>query len=179
MVHLEKKKLREDILEKLHNISKEEKGKKVRALKEKLFSLEEFKKAECVMFYVSKGNEVHTHELIKEALKEKKVIVPKVSDKGILCCELNDFNKMHFDCYGILEPDDTITCDPSEIDLIIVPAIVFDKRGYRIGHGNGYYDSILNKTRGKKIGLAYDFQIVDKIPEDEWDIKVDKVVTNA
>ncbi len=69
MVHLRKKNLRKEMLEKLHNISKEEKERKVKELKEKLFSLEEFKKARCVMFYVSKHYEVDTHRMIDESIE--------------------------------------------------------------------------------------------------------------
>jgi 5-formyltetrahydrofolate cyclo-ligase len=135
------------------------------------------------MFYVSKGNEVHTHSIIKEELAKKKgdkkkIIVPKVHDKGILCCKLDDFDKMSFGCYEVLEPTNEIICDISGVDVIIVPGIVFDKRKHRIGYGKGYYDDLLRSTNAKKIALAYDFQIVDSIPNDEWDEKMDKVISD-
>jgi 5-formyltetrahydrofolate cyclo-ligase len=173
-----KNKLRQAIFEKRKSLSLEEASERSRIIIEKLKKDEDYINSKIVMFYVSKNNEVHTHDLIKEALKEKKVIVPKVADRGILCCELSEFEKMDFGCYGILEPTDEILCNTDDIDLIIVPGIVFDNSGHRVGYGKGYYDNLLKKARCKKIGLAYDFQVIEKIPKDEWDEKMDKVITD-
>ncbi len=63
------------------------------------------------------------------------------------------------------------------IELVIVPGIVFDIKGYRVGHGLGYYDKFLKKTNAKKIGLAFEFQVVSEISYEEHDIKMDKIVT--
>ena len=171
MVHLEKKKLREDILEKLHNISKEEKGKKVRALKEKLFSLEEFKKAECVMFYVSKDYEVDTHNMIDESIAMgKKVVVPITlkEEKRLRPSELKDREKeLIKGHYGIHQPgEEHIRPVPlEEVDLMVVPALAFDKSGHRLGHGGGYYDRFLEKAPPGifTVGLAFDFQVVEDV----------------
>lgn len=173
-----KQKLRKQLLEKRNSLSNEEAETKSRIIIEKLKKDKDYIKAKTIMFYVSKGKEVRTHEIIKEALKNKKIIVPKVHGKDLLCCELKDFDKMEYSCYGILEPAEEVTCNMSKIELIIVPGIAFDKRGHRIGYGKGYYDDLLKKTKCPKIGLAYDFQIIDKIPVDEWDIKVDKVISD-
>ncbi len=80
-MNLLKKKIRKEILEKLHNIDKEEKKKKVRILKEKLFSLAQFKKAKCVMFYVSKHYEINTHEMIDESIAMGKKVVVTITKK--------------------------------------------------------------------------------------------------
>ena len=106
------------------------------------------------------------------------MIVPKVTDKGLICCELKDFNHMKYSCYNILEPDGSITCDIKDIDIIIVPGIAFDRSRHRIGYGKSYYDRLLKDAKCKKIGLAYDFQIVEKIPKDKWDISLDIVITD-
>lgn len=173
-----KNKLRNEILEKRNKLDITNAESKSKLIIDKLRQDSNFISAKTIMFYVSKGNEVHTQDLIKESIKDKRVIVPKVHDKGLLCCQLKEFDKMEFSCLGILEPIDEMTCDVSDIDLIIVPGVVFDKRGHRIGYGMGYYDSLLKNAKCPKIGLAYDFQILDKIPNDEWDIKVDKVITD-
>ena len=67
--------------------------------------------------------------------------------------------------------------DPKEIDLIIVPGIVFDLRGFRIGYGEGYYDRLLKSAGVPKIGLAYEFQMRDKLPKESHDVCVDKIIT--
>jgi len=72
--------------------------------------------------------------------------------------------------------------DIADIDLVIVPGVVFDKSGHRIGYGHGYYDRFLDNLEkinknAVKVGLAYDFQIADKVPIEKHDVPVDKIVT--
>jgi 5-formyltetrahydrofolate cyclo-ligase len=171
---MDKQSLRKEILKLRNDLSKSEAESKSKIITEKLKKEGDFVKAKAVMFYISKGNEVMTPDIIIEALKTKKVFVPKVIGKGIICCEISDLNNMKPSCYGILEPDNEITCDSSKIDLIIVPGVVFDKQCHRIGYGKGYYDRLLKNAKCKKIGLAYNFQIVEQIPADDWDEKLDK-----
>lgn len=63
------------------------------------------------------------------------------------------------------------------LDLIVVPGIAFDKRGYRIGFGKGYYDRFLSDYTGIKVGFAYDFQVLESIPHESWDIAMNYIVT--
>lgn len=184
MVHLQKQKLREKILEKLHNISKEVKEKKVKELKKKLFSSEEFIRAKCVMFYVSKHYEVDTHEMIDESIAMgKKVVVPITlkEEKTLKPSELRDRKKELIKShYGIHEPHEKhIRPVPlEEVDVIIIPGLAFDRSGYRLGHGGGYYDRFLEKAPSKivTIGLAFDFQVMDDLPKHANDIPVKKLI---
>jgi len=184
MVHLKKQKLREEILKRLHSISKEEKEKKVRELKNKLFSLKEFKKAKCVMFYVSKHYEVNTHEMIDESIvMGKKVVVPVTlkEEKMLKPSELRDREKELIKShYGIHQPreEHIRLVSLEEVDLMVVPGLAFDKSGHRLGHGGGYYDRFLEKAPPTifTVGLAFDFQIMDELPRHDTDIPVDKVI---
>lgn len=184
MVHLKKQKLREEILKRLHSISKEEKEKKVRELKNKLFSLKEFKKAKCVMFYVSKHYEVNTHEMIDESIvMGKKVVVPVTlkEEKILKPSELRDREKeLIKGHYGIHQPreEHIRLVSLEEVDLMVVPGLAFDKSGHRLGHGGGYYDRFLEKAPPTifTVGLAFDFQIMDELPRHDTDIPVDKVI---
>lgn len=184
MVYLEKRKLREKILERLHHISKEEKEKKVEILKEKLFSLNEFKKAKCVMFYVSKHYEVDTHEMIDESIAMgKKVVVPITlkEEKTLKPSELRDREKeLIKGHYGIHQPREKhIRPVPlEEVDLMVVPGLAFDRSGHRLGHGGGYYDRFLEKAPPAifTVGLAFDFQVVDELPKHVTDIPVKKIL---
>ena len=95
--------------------------------------------------------------------------------------ELKDFNELEPKTFEILEPKEPYTREfnPDKLDLVIVPGIVFDKKGHRIGYGYGYYDRFL-KLLGKnvkKIGFAFEFQLVDKIPEEQHDVPMDVVIT--
>ena len=166
------------MLEKREALSNEEASAKSKLIIEKLKKEKDYIKSKVVMFYASKDKEVMTHDIIKEAMKTKKVIVPKVTSNGLICCQVDDFGKMNYSCFGILEPNEEISCEVSKIDIIIVPGIAFDKKGNRIGYGKGYYDTLLKKAKCPKIALAYDFQIVPTIKTDKWDVPVDKVITN-
>jgi 5-formyltetrahydrofolate cyclo-ligase len=180
-----KQTLKQKILQKRKSLSKEKITEKSRLIRKNLYSLEEFKKAKNILFYVSFGNEVGTRKTIKDLLakKEKKVIVPYVlKNYPILqVSELKDFNWLEPKTFGIPEPKELYIREFShkKLDLVIIPGIVFDKKGYRIGYGHGYYDRFLKTLNKnvKKVGLAFELQLVDEIPEEKHDVPVDIVVT--
>ena len=174
-----KKQLKESILEKRNSLPKEEIIEKSNEIKNNLFSLEQYKKSKTVMFFVSIRSEVYTHEMVKDALKNKTVIVPKVEGNEIEPSMIIDFDNL-IPCgkFQILEPMDTMKIAHKRIDLVAVPGIAFDKEGHRIGYGYGYYDKFLRKVpNAAKIGLCFDFQVVDKIPREAHDVPVDMIVT--
>jgi 5-formyltetrahydrofolate cyclo-ligase len=165
------------ILKKRNRLSRKEIIKKSKIIKEKLFSSKEYKKAKTIMFYVSFGSEVDTINMIKESLN-KTVCVPVVKDDKIIPSiikEVKELNKKNK--YKIPEPSKIRKIKKQDIDLVIVPGIVFDKQNHRIGYGKGYYDAFLKKLKAKKIGLAFSLQILEIIPKDEWDIKLDKIIS--
>lgn len=173
-----KRLLRKKILEKRNKLTRKQIIKKSNIIKEKLFSLPDYEKAKKILFYVSFGSEVDTHDMIKESLKIKKVVVPKVKDHELILSRIHSFSELSYGKYKILEPVKIKKIDVKKVDLIIVPGIVFDKKGYRIGYGKGYYDGLLKRfDHAKKIGLAFKLQIVDSIPAEEHDIRVDKIIS--
>ncbi|MEA3305559.1 MAG: Fe-S cluster assembly scaffold protein NifU [Candidatus Omnitrophota bacterium] len=179
-----KKKLRKEILEKLHGISKKERRNKEEELKKKLFLFEEFKKADCVMFYVSKHYEVDTHRMIDDAIMMgKKIVVPITlkEEKMLKLSELKDRKKELIEGhYGVHQPQEKYIKPVSikDLDLMIVPGIAYDKNGHRLGHGGGYYDRFLQKVPPSvyTIGLAFDFQVVGRLPACSTDIPVNEVL---
>ncbi|MBN2423156.1 5-formyltetrahydrofolate cyclo-ligase [Candidatus Woesearchaeota archaeon] len=175
-----KKKLRKEYLQLRRGYKKENLDKKNKAVKENLESLEEVIKSKNILFYISFENEVETHDLIKDALKQnKKVIVPYIEKKEIYLSDLKDFNELEKGKFGILEPKKKFIrkADIHKVDLIIVPGVAFDKKGHRIGFGAAYYDKLLKKSKAIKIGLAYEFQIVDEIPKEAHDVAVDIIIS--
>jgi len=172
-----KEPIRKKFLEKRGKINKEENKEKAEIIKEKLFSLEEYKKAKTVMFYVSFGSEVFTHDMVEEALKDKTVIVPKIVEFEIVPCRIDNFTELEPGKYRILEPVDCSKEQKNNIDIILVPGIAFDKRGYRIGYGKGYYDRLLKRLNAKRIALCFDTQIIDKVPDEDHDEKMDIIVS--
>jgi|TARA_B100001964_G_C14257956_1_gene613503 5-formyltetrahydrofolate cyclo-ligase len=180
-----KQTLRLKISEKRKALSREETKEKSNKIKEKLYSLDEFKEAKNIMVYVSFNNEVDTHEIIKELVDstEKKIIVPYVEKNNpiLQLSEVEDFDDLEPKTLGILEPKDEFVrkVGISKVDLVIVPGMVFDSRGYRIGYGHGYYDRFLKKLGkdAKKIGFAFELQLIDKVPEEKYDVPMDIIVT--
>lgn len=155
-------------------------AEKSKAIRLRLESTQEFKKAKYILVYISTNDEVNTHEFVKDCLERgNKVFVPKVEKEGLEIYSIKDWNKLKPGNFGILEPfeipDKT---HPSEMDLILVPGLAFDKKGHRVGYGGGFYDKLLKLTKGIKIGLAFEEQIVDKIPAEEHDVALDLIVTD-
>lgn len=187
MRNIDKKQVREQVIKLRDSQSEDKILSKSKIIKDELFDFEYFKKSNIIMFYVSFRSEVKTDFIIKESLKlGKKVVLPQADPKNK---KLNIFQVTNFEedlkegIWGILEPKDACKkIDIKNIDLVIVPAVAYDMRGYRVGYGGGYYDKFLSEfynsnKNGKTIGLAYELQIIDKIPADEFDQKVNFIVT--
>ena len=168
------------MLRKRDRLSKDDILKKSKIIQEKLFNSEEYKKAKTVMFFVSFGSEVNTHNMIKESLKTKKVCVPVIEGKNMIAAEIKSFDDL--DAKGKLGmpiPSRIEKVEKKDIDLVIVPGIVFDKRNHRIGYGKGFYDNFLRDFKGKKIGIAFKMQVLEIIPIIQWDMQLDKVIDES
>ena len=181
----EKDRIRKDILAKLRSQKDSERIAKSEQIKRRLFQDRSFQQAESVMFYMSKSYEVDTMAMIEEALGlGKRVIIPvtKTQEKSLIPSEIKDPKKdLVKGPFGICEPKKEYmnTMDPKDIDAVIVPGIAFDKKGNRIGHGQGYFDRFLKNlpSRTPTIGLAFKLQLVKRISAFPWDIPVTKLIT--
>ncbi len=175
-----KNQLKETILEKRNSLSKEEIIGKSEKIEDTLFDLEQYKKAKIIMFFVSFNSEVYTHNMIRKALKTKTIVIPKVVQNEIEPSVIIDLdNLIPSGKFRILEPIELMKIAYKNINLVLVPGISFDQEGHRIGYGFGYYDKFLRKVpKAVKIGLCFDFQVVDKVPREEHDVPVDFIVTD-
>lgn len=178
---LTKSQIRCKILSKLKTQKEEERNRKSARIKEKLLNTSEFKKAKVVMFYITFDGEVKTEEMIKEALKLGKIVVVPVCgrDRVILRpCLLDSATKLKKGPYGICEPTRKKPIRLKDLDLIIVPAVAFDKNNNRLGRGKGYYDRFLKRLSPDtaSIGLGFDFQILPVLPAATHDVSVDRVL---
>ena len=178
-----KEKLRKKIMDTRKSLPDSDVLEKSKQIKKRLFEMTEFKKADTILFYVSYDNEVYTHDMIKENLSSGKNVIVPITDKEKHCLilsKLNNWEDLECSTYSILEPKKNCIREVSldKIDLILVPGVVFDESGNRIGHGMGYYDKLLkNSKNATHIGLAFEVQIVDNIPAEDHDVKVDRIVT--
>lgn len=181
-----KKRLRKEVLSKRDSIIPLERGKKDALIKQKLFRLPEFKAAKAILFYANFRSEVDTINMMDESLKiGKTVFVPKV-DKvrhRLRVYEIRDLRELTPGYMGIPEPylPDNRLCNLKDVDLVIVPGVCFDRSGNRLGYGAGYYDILLSHMKKKVpfIALSYEEQLVDTVPSEIHDIKVDMIVTDG
>lgn len=177
---LTKSQIRNKILLDLKTQKEEDRNRKSRIIKKKLFKTKEFIKAKRVMFYISFDGEVNTKEMIKEARSIGKIVcVPVCKKNGTMRpATLDENSKLTKGPYGIYEPVIKRFINLKDLELVIVPGLAFDKKGNRLGRGKGYYDRFLKKISKKtiSIGLAFDFQILPSLPATTTDVNVDKVI---
>ncbi len=178
-----KKVLRKSFLEKRNSIPLVDQIEISRKIIDRFLSLEEWKKARSIMTYVSIDSEVSTLKIISEAITSNKILIlPKVNGEEIDPILVRTPFTLKSQFKGILEPTSSEKFE-NEIDLVVIPGVLFDKRGYRIGYGGGFYDRFLHKYGEKistKVALAYEIQVVELIDYVEiHDMKIDIILTES
>ncbi|WP_138160689.1 5-formyltetrahydrofolate cyclo-ligase [Peptoniphilus catoniae] len=139
-----------------------------------------YKNSKNIFIFVSYKKEVDTHKIIKYALKENKnMYVPIVNrqTKLLEVSKLSSFDVLKESYMGILEPDkeDYNLVDPNIIDLVVTPGLAFDRSGYRIGYGGGFYDKFFASLNSSpvKMGIGFNKQLVEAVVHDTEDQTLD------
>jgi 5-formyltetrahydrofolate cyclo-ligase len=181
---LDKNELRRKFLQIRKNISSDQKKIMDKKILNNFFMLDEIKEKSKFLFYYSLPYEVSTLKIIEKLIDEgKKIALPKVEkNEGLMnFYYISDINNdVHKGAYSIFEPNENFNkVSINEIDLIIVPGVVFDRKGSRIGFGKGYYDKFLNQFHHiTKIALTYSVQISEfEIITDKHDVIMDYIIT--
>ena len=182
-LQLEKNKIRQEILKKRNNLSTEEVEKKSDLI---IQNLEKFiKNAENIMIFMDMKNEVRITKLI-EFYPEKNFFISKIVNSKNREMKINKYNEneLVLHKFGYYESSSDDFYDEKILDIVIVPALAFDSSKNRIGFGGGYYDTFLNKVRGKNkntlfIGVCYDFQMIEEVPIEGHDITLDLVINES
>nr|HIK01166.1 5-formyltetrahydrofolate cyclo-ligase [Candidatus Undinarchaeales archaeon ERR594346 U_76725] len=157
--------------------------KKSEVIGKRLLELPEFSKASKIMLYSSKDSEVDTASIIRSCIQsEKEVYLPRtdIKSRKMEAVLISEFPEdVEIASFGLLEPkkDLNATENLREIDLVIVPGVAFDERGNRLGYGFGFYDRFLTEVRAPKIGLSFESHVLDLVPQESHDVRVDKIVT--
>lgn len=141
---------------------------------------EHLQKAKTILMYYSLPDEVNTHQYIDYLLAlGKKVLLPEVIDgENMVIREYTGKHDLKEGAFHIMEPIGSLFPEEKyqEIHLAIIPGMAFDQQGNRLGRGKGYYDRFLQKIpQVYKIGISFPFQLVDEIPTEETDIKMDAI----
>lgn len=142
-----------------------------------------YRYASVLLMYAPKSDEVDVMPIARQAIADKKKVafprcIPDTHDMDFYFVE--DIDEMERGSYGLLEPSDTLPIydrSSGESSACIVPALVYDKKGYRLGYGKGYYDRYLGSFTGSKVGLIYSDFLIDEVPRGRFDLSVDFMVT--
>ncbi len=141
----------------------------------------EFQLARVVLLYWSMADEVQTHAFVERWYKEKTLLLPCVDGDDLRLRQYTGPECMVAgEQFGIGEPTGEEWTDLDAVELIVVPGVAFDRQNNRMGRGRGFYDRLLKSTpNAVKVGVAYDFQILDSIPVEPHDVKMDRVITES
>lgn len=138
-----------------------------------------FMLAENVLMYHSLPDELPTVKFLEKWAGKKHFFLPRVNGLNLEILPY-DRSRMRVGAFHIEEPEGSDTCDASTMDLVVVPAVAYDRRGNRVGRGKGYYDRLLANVPATKVGIGYDFQLCDfDIPAEPHDVGVDMVITES
>ncbi len=143
---------------------------------EQLENTAAFMLADKILMYHSLPDELSTHRFLDKWQSRKRFFLPRVNGVNLEILPYDE-SRLELGAFHIEEPTGTDTIAPEEIELIIVPGVAYDRSGNRLGRGKGFYDRLLASTRATKIGVGYEFQIVDEIPVDPFDVKMDMVIS--
>lgn len=182
MLDEEKKKIRRDILALRNALPRAELEAMSKSICRRFARLPVLKDCKSVMIFLSFGSEVNTDYIIEMLWKQgKKVFVPlcKPETRELEIFSITTFADVEPGYFGIREPKKNLRPPVSKdaIDMVMVPAVAFDRRGFRVGYGGGFYDRFLAGMNVPKLGLAFSCQLIKEVPVGEYDQTVCGVVT--
>lgn len=181
---LDKKTLRQDMKAQLAQMSGAQYNTNSLQIHEQLLKESSIKHANIIGLTISAFPEVNTVPLIEKLWSQgKRVAVPKCEPKtrAMIFYEITSFDQLETVYMQLKEPITSLTKEVSKeaIDCLIVPGVVFDPFGYRVGFGGGYYDRYLTDYNGERITLAFALQLIHKVPTDQFDLPVHKIITET
>lgn len=177
--------LRKNMLKKRKNMEIENVSVFSNKILQQVMNLPDFMNFKNIMLYLSFDNEVNTYPLATWCLNNGKTVIAPYciqTQRKIIPYVINNLTTdLTKSTFGVMEPKHNLLkqANIENIDLIIVPGVVFDMNCNRIGFGAGYYDRFLPKKSESTttIGIAYDYQIIDKIPTNDYDVPLDFIIT--
>lgn len=136
-----------------------------------------FMLSDNILMYHSLSDELSTRRFLEKWASRKHFFLPRVNGLNLEILPY-DRSSLTLGAFQIEEPSGSDIRSVNDIDLIVVPGVGYDPTGNRVGRGKGYYDRLLAESKATKIGVAYDFQVVDHIEAEPHDVRVDIVITD-
>ncbi len=149
-------------------------------IRQHILEFDAVKDANVIHTFVSmdERHEVNTRQIIQDLLEMgKKVVVPIMNGEDLRHSELGSLDDLYENKWGVPEPSTFIEFDIENLEIIFVPLLSVDKMGNRIGYGKGYYDRFLTNTNALKIGLVFEDFVLDEIPFEKHDVKLDGFIS--
>jgi len=181
-----KEEIREEIKRKLKGQDKSDRRRRSLSVRESLYRLDSFIKAKVVLIYLSLPEEVDTLPLIERCLSSgKRVVLPRVSSDS-QSLELYEVKDLGTDLengpWGLREPRALAErkVEPDSVDCVILTGLAFDRDGHRLGRGRGFFDKLLAliPARVPRVALAFAFQVLDRLPTEIHDERVNTVISS-
>ncbi|WP_227934981.1 5-formyltetrahydrofolate cyclo-ligase [Alkalihalobacillus deserti] len=174
--------IRKHVTEVLGRLTEEQYIEESKQIAQHLFDSPYWNGAQVIALTIPRDQEVDTYEIIKKGWKEnKKIAVPRADfkTKKMTFYELTSFDQLEQSAFRMKEPKETLCriISKGEMELVIVPGVAFDKRGYRLGYGGGFYDRFLPHIKAPTIALAFSCQLVKEVPVDIHDWKIDHIIS--
>lgn len=173
---MSKAELRKTSRQRKKQLTAEDKKNAEIAVLEKLESCKEFQAAKRILAYYSLPDELPTIQLLTRWNKEKEIFLPRVNGDYLDIARFEP-GSTEEGAFSIQEPTGSELTTVDTIDLLIIPAVGYDRKGNRLGRGKGYYDRLLKDAACPKIGIIYDCQLFENIPTESHDIPVDLIIT--
>lgn len=174
----DKKAVRQAVRAEIAKLSENDKKALSESIFDKIYHLKEVESASTIALFISLYDEPQTASIIEQLSHHKRIVVPRIEGNEM---EFYDISEgLQCGAFNIMEPTATTPIEPSEIDVMIVPGVVFTRNGARCGRGKGFYDKYLSRDgfRAYTIGVCYPCQIVEELPTEEHDKTIQLIIDN-
>lgn len=173
---MEKKEIRRKMKAMRSMLSEIEKESAAAQVFQRLEATAAFQMADRILMYHSLPDELPTVSFLRKWKDLKKFFLPRVNGVNLDILPYDE-SRLELGSFHIEEPQGEETVSPDDIELIVVPAVAYDRSGTRLGRGKGFYDRLLATTGATRIGVGYEFQLFDSLPSEEHDVPMDMVIT--
>lgn len=176
-----KRSIRQNLLMQRRALACDERLRLSRSAQYRLIDTDLFRQARQIALYAPIHGEVETQTLLATALHNgKRVCFPRVNGEALDFILVDGPDDLARGAFGVAEPIGTSVVAAAELDLAVMPGVGFDRSGFRLGYGGGYYDRAFSAGRPKQLaGLAFGFQLIEELPAEDHDVRLDLVVTDS
>lgn len=176
----EKAEIRRQMRSMRRALSGEEQKRAADRVYAQIMRMESYRSARTVMAYAAVRGELSLERVMEDIRASgRRLALPRCGESGEMdACLVTERRQLRQGAYGIWKPDESCpVVPPEEIDLMLIPGTAFDRAGGRIGQGGGYYDRYIIQTRAVRVGICHGFALVNRIPTEKHDVRMDAVVT--